>query len=94
MSDDAKRDWKVIHGGVHQGGFKPTGSVVSFTVAEAKAVDPDGNCLMLLTKWDAQQAGEKAKVATIAKVEAEQEEAESKKPAESHKVDPLRGHRK
>lgn len=73
--------YKVIHGSIKLGGkFHGPGKVdddgapldvVELPEKEAALMDPSGACLVLKSKWDVAQAGEKAKAEAIKKAEAE-----------------------
>lgn len=91
----------VVHGGVHSGGKHARafskledgtpGDRCELSEADAAKVDPTlkngiGHCLVLEAKYEAQQAGEKAKSDAIAKHErehAEKAKGESKSDAKN-----------
>lgn len=82
MEKQGEVGWKVIYGTVRQGGPKGPGQeggdVVQLTPKEALEIDPTikngvGQCLILESKWQALEAGEKAKQEAIARLTAEHE---------------------
>lgn len=89
MTSDEPKDRVIIHGGVFQGGHRGVGQIVALTDKEAKQIDPDGNCLMLKTRYDANMGGEKAKAAAIAKIEKDQAAGELRARAEKEKAEEL-----
>lgn len=85
--------FKILHGAIKTAdGLRGPGitddegnilDVADLTPKDAKAIDPEGNCLLLKSEWDIRQAGEKAKAEAEAKARAEQAKAEEKAKAEA-----------
>lgn len=63
---------------------EPLDSEIELSDKEAKLMDPDGTALQPLNEWKKAQAGEKAKAAAIAKLDAE--EAAAKGSADAKKA--------
>lgn len=88
-----KTTFKIIHGRIKAEGKwhgadgqvdDDGGQLESFIElddADAKKIDPDGTTLMLKSAWAKADAGEKAKAAAIAKLEAEEKIADEKAKA-------------